>query len=210
MKLRFSRPANFWYNKKREGKAHDAPKISVLRFWKMLKWSFLATFFTLLCACAPFSKEIMRQVDPALTFAKVQQDPQPYIGKVVLWGGMIVETENRKDETILKVMRTELDYQKRPLNPDQSAGRFIVRYAGFLDPAIYRQGREITVAGEVAGKEALPIGGILYTYPVILAKEIRLWEKWVGTPYGYPPGFWGPYPYWYYRYPYWGYPLYYW
>jgi outer membrane lipoprotein len=176
----------------------------------MPKWPFLATFFTLLCACAPFSKEIMRQVDPTLTFAKVQQDPQPYVGKVVLWGGMIVETENRKDETLLKVVRTELDYQKRPLNLDRPAGRFIVRYAGFLDPAIYRQGREITVAGEVAGKEALPIGGIMYTYPVILAKEIYLWEKGVGTPYGYPPWFWAPYPSWYYRYPYWGYPLYYW
>ena len=177
----------------------------------MPKWFFFAAFLALLCTCAPFSREIMRQVDPALIFAKVQQDPQLYIGKIVLWGGVIIETENRKDETLLKVLRTELDYEKRPLNPDRSAGRFIVRYAGFLDPAIYKQGREITVAGEVAGKEAIPIGEIMYTYPVILAKEIRLWEKGVESPpYGYPPWFWGPYPYWYYRYPYWGYPLYYW
>jgi len=176
----------------------------------MSKWFFLAACFALLGGCAPFSKEIMRQVDPTLTFAKVQQDPQPYMGKIGLWGGLIVETENRKDETLLKVMRTELDYEKRPLNPDRSAGRFIIRYSGFLDPAIYRQGREITVAGEVAGKEALPIGGIMYTYPVILPKEIRLWEKGLGASYGYPPWFWAPYPYWYYRYPYWGYPLYYW
>jgi outer membrane lipoprotein len=179
----------------------------------MKRWFLFGTFFlaaSLLGACAPFSKDIMRRVDPTLTFAEIQKDPQRYLGKVVLWGGVIVEAENRKDETLLKVMRTELDYEKRPVNRDRSAGRFIVRAAGFLDPAIYGEGREITVAGEVVGKEVFPIGGIMYTYPVILAKEIRLWEKQVGVPYGYPPWFWGPYPYGYYRYPYWGYPLYYW
>ena len=179
----------------------------------MNRWVVLGIFFLvagLMGACAPFSQDIMRRVDPTLTFTEIQKDPQRYLGKVVLWGGVIVETENRKDETLFKVMRTELDYEKRPVNRDRSTGRFIVRAAGFLDPAIYREGREITVAGEVAGKEVLPIGGIMYTYPVISAKEIRLWEKGVGAPYGYSPWFWGPYPYGYYGYPYWGYPLYYW
>jgi outer membrane lipoprotein len=179
----------------------------------MKRWFIFGTFFlaaSLLGACAPFSKDIMRRVDPTLTFAEIQKDPQRYLGKVVLWGGVIVETENRKDETLLKVMRTELDYEKRPMNRDRSTGRFIVRAGGFLDPAIYREGREITAAGEVAGKEVLPIGGIMYTYPVILAKEIRLWEKQIAVPYDYPPWFWGPYPYGDYRYPYWGHPLYYW
>jgi outer membrane lipoprotein len=179
----------------------------------MKRWILSGTFLlaaSLVGACAPFSQDIMRRVDPALTFAETQKDPQRYLGKVVLWGGVIVETENRKDETLLKVMRTELDYEKRPVNRDRSAGRFIVRAAGFLDPAIYREGREITLVGEVAGKEVLPIGGIMYTYPVILAKELRLWERQAGVPYGYPPWFWGPYPYGYYRYPYWGYPPYYW
>jgi len=179
----------------------------------MKGWFLFGTFFlaaSLLGACAPFSQDIMRRVDPTLTFTEVQKDPQRYLGKVVLWGGVIVETENRKDETLFKVMQTELDFEKRPVNRDRSTGRFIVRAAGFLDPAIYVAGREITVAGEVAGKEGLPLGGITYTYPVILAKEIRLWEKQVAVPYGYSPWFWGPYPYGYYRYPYWGYPPYYW
>jgi outer membrane lipoprotein len=180
----------------------------------MKRWFLLAVLFLtaiLMATCAPFSKEIMRQVDPTLTFAEVQKDPQPYVGRILLWGGVIVEIENRKDETLLRVMRTELDYEKRPVNLDRSTGRFIVHYAGFLDPAIYKEGREITVVGEVAGKEVLPIGGIMYAYPVILAKEIRLWAKRLEVPYDSPPWFWAPYPpYWWYRYPYWGYPLYYW
>jgi outer membrane lipoprotein len=166
---------------------------------------------SLMGGCAPFSKEIMRQVDPTLTFAEVQKDPQPYVGKIVLWGGVIVGVENRKDETLLKVMRTGLDYEKRPVNLDRSTGRFIARYAGFLDPAIYKEGREITVVGEVVGKEFLSLGDTMYAYPVILAKEARLWERRVEIPYDYPPWFWAPYPpYWWYRYPYWGYPFYYW
>jgi len=179
----------------------------------MKRWFLLVVLFlaaSLMGACAPFSKEIMRQVDPTLKFAEIQKDPQPYAGKIVLWGGVIVEVDNRKDETILKVMRTELDNEKRPVSLDRSTGRFIVRHAGFLDPAIYREGREITVVGQVAGKEVLPIGGIMYAYPVILAKETRLWERRVEVPYGYPPWLGGPYPYRYNRYPYWGYPLYYW
>jgi outer membrane lipoprotein len=74
-----------------------------------------------------------------------------------------------------------------------------------------KEGREITVAGEIAGREALPLAGIQYTYPVILAKEIHLWENRppllslpllglspvlgaLRVPYGYP--YWRYRPYW--------------
>lgn len=163
----------------------------------------------LFLSCVPLSKEVLRQVDESLTFSGVQKDPQMFVGKTVLWGGVIVKITNRQDETILEVRQSELDVEKRPKNLDSSAGRFIVRQAGFLDPAIYKEGRQITVAGEIAGKETLPLGGIQYTYPVILAKEIHLWEKIDPRFYRYPywdyPPFWGPYgsPYWRYRPPYW-------
>lgn len=160
-------------------------------------------------SCAPLSKEVMRQVDEALTYPVVQKNPQNFLGKTVLWGGVIVRITNRQEETILEVRQSELDMEKRPKNLDSSAGRFIVRQAGFLDPVIYKQGREITIAGEIAGKETLPLGGIQYTYPVILAKEIHLWEKIDPRRYPHPywdsPFFWGPYgyPYWRYRPWYW-------
>ena len=167
----------------------------------------------ILVSCAPLSKEVMRQVDETLTYQTVQKNPQDFLGKTVLWGGVIVKTTTRQTETILEVRQSELDIEKRPKNLDSSAGRFIVRYDGFLDPVIYKEGREITVAGEIAGKESLPLGGIQYAYPVILAKEIHLWEKIDPLYYRYPhwdyPPYWGPYwypygyPYWRHRYPYW-------
>lgn len=48
-------------------------------------------------------------------------------------------------ETVMKVRQTELDIEKRPQTLDRSAGRFLVKSAGFLDPEIYKEGREITV-----------------------------------------------------------------
>jgi outer membrane lipoprotein len=159
----------------------------------------------ILSSCAPFSKEVMRQVDETLTYQAVQKNPRDFLGKTVLWGGVIVKTTNRQDETILEVRQSELDIEKRPKDPDSSAGRFIVRYAGFLDPAIYEGGRQVTVAGEIAGEETSPLGGVQYIYPVILAKEIHLWERMDPRYYRYPywdyPPYWGPYwyPYWRYR-----------
>jgi outer membrane lipoprotein len=150
----------------------------------------------------------MDQVDPTLDFRVVQKDPSAFQGKTVLWGGIIVETLNRADETLIKVRQTDLDYQTRPTNVDRSQGRFLILYGGFLDPAIYREGREITAAGEISGKEALPLGNFHYSYPVLKAKEIYLWE--IMIPYRpiYPPWYYSPYyPWWGYRpyepYPYW-------
>ena len=175
---------------------------------KRIKVLFFFLAAVLIFSCAPLSKEVMQQVDGTLTYQRVQKNPQDFLGKTVLWGGVIVKTTNRQDETVLEIRQSELDIEERPKNVDSSAGRFIVRQAGFLDPVIYKEGREITVAGEIAGKEVHPLGGIEYPYPVILAKEIHLWEKIDPRLYPYPYWdypFWGPYgyPYWRYRPWYW-------
>ena len=160
-------------------------------------------------SCAPLSGEILRQVDETLTYPVVRQDPDRYAGKMVLWGGVLVEIANKQEETDLKIRQTELDIEKRPKKLDHTAGRFIVRYPGFLDPAIYKPGREITVAGKVAGKEVLPLENIQYSYPVVAAEEIYLWE--IPDPVRpYYPYYWG-YPYWGpWGYPYRWYRPYYW
>jgi len=161
-----------------------------------------------IASCAPFSRTIMDQIDPNLSFSAVLKDPSAFVGKTVLWGGIIIETLNDPHETIIKVRQTDLDYQTRPANLDRSQGRFLVTYSEFLDPAIYKEGREITVAGQIRGEEVLPLGNSNYTYPVVAAKEIHLWE--IMIPYRplYPPWYYGPYyPWGWYRpygpYPYW-------
>ncbi|HPL62168.1 MAG TPA: Slp family lipoprotein [Syntrophales bacterium] len=158
---------------------------------------------TFLCSCAPFSREIIRQSDEVLTVRDVQQSPEKYAGRMVLWGGSILETINQKSETVLRILKFDLDMQKKPARSDKPEGRFEIRYPGFLDPAIYESGRLVTVAGKIEGISTAPLGEIKYGYPVVRAVEIRLWEKIDPAripPYWYDP-FWGPRPYWD-RYPY--------
>ena len=159
-------------------------------------------------SCAPFPQETMREVEKDIAFQDVLKDPGSFKGKVVIWGGVIIETVNRPDVTLIIVRQTELDFQKQPKDLDKSAGRFIVRHQGFLDPAIYSKDRELTVSGAIAGKEERVIGEHRYIYSVIDARDIRLWEKRLEVPYYYDPWygapypFWGPYPYGWRRHPY--------
>ncbi len=173
----------------------------------MKRWLILIFLLSeLFISCAPFSKEIMLKVDPTLTFRDVQKNPDAYAGRTVLWGGVIIETLNKQMETLIKVLETELDFQKRPISLDRSLGRFLVRQPGFLDPAIYKEGREITVAGEIVGKEVQPLGSSLHTYPVVAAKEIYLWERRQVYRPIYHPWYYDPYYFWWHRHPYWRYP----
>ena len=165
---------------------------------KIRLWGLIIVASVVCISCAPFSRDIMKQVDESIAVNDVQKNLEQFKGKKVLWGGVIIETENRSNETRILIMKTALDIEKRPVNRDLSEGRFILKQNDFLDPVIYAQGREITVVGEVVGKENLPLGKIRYDYPVVMAEHCVLWEK---------PGYYYPisYPYHYYYGPYWDY-----
>mgnify|MGYP001078022557 CR=1 FL=1 len=120
-----------------------------------MKRSLILALFSLILAtaCAPFPQNLMRDAQLAVSVSDVQKEPDRYRGEVVIWGGVVIDALNRRDETVLKVMQTDLDFQKRPTNTARSPGRFLVRCKGFLDPYIYSKGREITIAGVFIGKE---------------------------------------------------------
>jgi outer membrane lipoprotein len=132
---------------------------------------------SLLCAgCAPvISQGALKEVDQTLSFEQVLENPESYKGRIVLLGGDIIETQNFSDRTLLSVLQRPLGFNKKPKAEDVSRGRFIVYTLGFLDPAIYRRGRKITVVGSVMGRELRPLGEIEYSYPVIEKKELYLW-----------------------------------
>ncbi len=173
------------------------PKATCSRIAKVLA---PALFLVLFSGCAyPISQQYREQVRPDLTFPMVLKDPQAYVGSIVIWGGMIVTTLNRPGETEITVLETPLGYEEKPMAAEYTQGRFIVRTLIFLDPAVYREGRRITVAGEVIGQEKKTLGQMEYAYPVLKAKEIHLWSREVV--YAYPPDYdwWvggGYRPYW--------------
>jgi outer membrane lipoprotein len=136
-----------------------------------------ALLLTAGCAPPTISPATLQQVDQTITIDRLRQRPGSFIGKNVLLGGEIIQTRNTADMTTIMVLARHLDLNKMPLAGTGSGGRFIVRQPTFLDPAIYRPGRKITVAGIVAGENSLPLGEIIYRYPVIENRELYLWPE---------------------------------
>lgn len=151
------------------------PVIETMNASFKLKFLLSIASIFILSACAPvISDKSLREANLSVSFQELQKNPDAYLGKVVILGGVILSTTVKQGETLVEVLQQPLDRQYRPENRDVSYGRFIVVFQGFLDPAIYAPYRLITVAGEVTGKKVLPIREIQYTYPVLAAREHAL------------------------------------
>jgi outer membrane lipoprotein len=128
--------------------------------------------------CAPaLSGRIRDQAKPAIQFSVLQKSVENYEGRVVIYGGHILDTANKPDGTVLTILQAPLDSKNEPVSPDLSKGRFLVMTDKFLDPEIYSKGRKITVGGKVAGSRSRKVGNRMYEYPVIEAQELHLWRK---------------------------------
>jgi len=166
--------------------------------------------FVLLSGCAPISKELRSRTDTALSFSEVLQNPETYRGKIVIWGGEIIEAINQKDgTTLIEVLQRPLDWMEAPKGREASGGRFLILVEKYLDPYIFRRGREITVAGEILGEKRRLIGEMEYRYRFVLSRQIYLWREpcyaYLRPYYPYYP--WRYYgPWWYYDPCWWGYP----
>lgn len=161
---------------------------------------------TALAGCASYLPDAIRKAPSKdISVAQVRRDIAAYKGQYARWGGTIASAENLKDATLLEIVARDLDSDGRPRDTDASQGRFIARVSGFLDPTVYAEGREITVAGTIEGSLVRKIGEYEYTYPVLNAAATHLWPQRVR----YPPGYYYYDPFWPYPpYP-WGYPYYY-
>lgn len=181
----------------------------------MKKSGRLLAFLVLLLAvsgCAHvISPEMRQRAAKEPPFSSVLSNPENYVGQTVILGGIIIDAVNEPDNTTtLKVLETPLDYSGFPQDEESTQGRFMAKVSRYLDKEVYKKGRRITLAGEVAGKEVQPLGDTQYTYPVISVKELHLWKRIPSYgPYVYDYWYWGGYPYPYhlpYHYYYFSYP----
>lgn len=130
-----------------------------------------------LAACTQaIPRETLKMADPHLTFQMLIKDPEQHQGKNILTGGQILGTSTLKGETWLEVLQKPLDWQHKPKDTDESFGRFLLRFEGFADPAIYTAGKLITVVGEVRGKKVQPLKDMDYVYPVLTPRDHHLWR----------------------------------
>ena len=111
----------------------------------------------------------------------------------VRWGGQIVETQPREQQTCFFVLASPLDSQARPQSGEEGLGRFVACKQGFYDPEVFAKGREITVTGTLDGTVQHKIGEFDYTYPRVAANNVYLWPKrplYIERPDPWGP--WGP------------------
>jgi outer membrane lipoprotein len=138
---------------------------------------YLPVLVALLAGCASTPEFDTSQVDASLTPQRVITEPEASRGKVALWGGTILDTQNLRDSTRIEVLAYPLDGSKQPKLENKPLGRFIIQHAGFLEPTTYAQGRQLTVLGSVSGQQSGKVGETSYSYPVISGRQLHLWPQ---------------------------------
>lgn len=99
------------------------------------------------------------------------------IGKVVSWGGQVIETRNLETFTELEILGYPLDPCGRPVTQGQPLGRFLVRHHGYLEPMDYRAGRQVTVTGRITEVTEGQVGDTRLRFPILQESVIRLWPQ---------------------------------
>lgn len=136
----------------------------------------------------------LASADRTISYAAIGKNAEVLAGRYVLIGGIIAANRSSGDLVQLEVVQLELLSNGVPDESAPSSGRFLVVSGELLDPLIYRPGNLITVIGEIKGQQIQKLDGSDYRYPLISAKELRMFPASdpaaavPGHPYQYPPG----------------------
>ncbi len=126
---------------------------------------------SVLSACASIPAPLAGDYAPFLP----NQATERSVGAQVRWGGHIVDTQPLANRTCVEILARDLDREFRPMPGDVNHGRFLACRAGFQDPAVFANGREVTIIGSIEGFSEGEIGEFIYRYPRLDAEVIYLW-----------------------------------
>ncbi|MFZ5635208.1 MAG: Slp/YeaY family lipoprotein [Pseudomonadota bacterium] len=133
----------------------------------------IAVLAAALAGCATQAKPLRGEFAPITPHQATVEDST---GSIVRWGGRIVRTEPLADRTCFEVLSTRLDASGRPYwAADDTRGRFIACRAGFYDPALFTDKREVTFTGRIDGYANRKIGEYDYRFPRMAADVVYLW-----------------------------------
>jgi outer membrane lipoprotein len=159
---------------------------------------FLIIIVFIFSSCAPVLRgDLMQRGSLDVNLSEMRDNPGFHKGKLYILGGIIAKTTATEEGAIIQAVYIPVNSRGYLKDVRQTYGRFMAIYPGiFLDPLIFREKREITLAGEFVGTREGKIDEMGYTFPLFEIKELYLWEE--RKEYYYVD----PYPYWYYPYPY--------
>lgn len=93
----------------------------------------------------------------------------------VVWGGVIVDSQNLQHYTQLEVLAYPLRRQLQPDTSKTSIGRFILRHTDYLETEDFAPGRKLTVVGTVQRLSRHTIGDASVDVPMLQSEELHLW-----------------------------------
>jgi outer membrane lipoprotein len=143
----------------------------------------LLLIFGFVFGCAPVvSTELKAGADTSLSFKEVQENPEIYKGKIVFWGGEIIQLlPQQNGTTLIEVLEWPLDWSGKPRKTVEFLGRFVISAKEPLDTSLYKRGNRITIAGEIQGQiegsKMRELTDSTYRYPVLLEKKMHVWKR---------------------------------
>ncbi|MCB1865264.1 MAG: Slp/YeaY family lipoprotein [Chromatiales bacterium] len=163
---------------------------------------FAPALLALVGGCATAPPELGETPTDALELAAARAAPERFAGRAARWGGEILGVETLATRTRFEVLALPLHETGEPVPDSAGEGRFVAYVDGFLDPAVYRPGRDLTLIGAFSQIEHGQVGEHSYAYPVLIASRHYLWPEeprhyardvdvHIGVGYGfYPFYFW--------------------
>lgn len=142
----------------------------------------IIAFALLLTGCA--GTQCLSPVgDPAITPAVAALSAE-HSGRVVQWGGVVVEARNLEDRTEIEVLGYPLDSCGRPMTGAEAVGRFIILRPGYLETAGYSAQSRVSASGRLTGIREGRLGDVSYSFPLLEGFQVRRWP--VERAGGYP------------------------
>ncbi|WP_447976632.1 Slp family lipoprotein [Candidatus Nitrospira bockiana] len=157
-----------------------------------LTFSLAGVVFFTACATSPpvIPEALESQIDRTVTFTEVLTAPGDYIGRLVAFGGEILNAKRTQEATVLEILQLPLDDWEPASDRAGSQGRFLALNRAFLDPATLPPKTRVTVVGEVTGSSVRALDGTDYTYPQVDVRHIHVWPD-EPLMYGRPRPSWG-------------------
>ncbi len=132
------------------------------------------------CATPVIRKDLLDQSQKNVPPGQIISNPSPYMGKLFVLGGLIVSTSLVEEGSMIEVVYLPVNSKGSIQQTDRSEGRFLAFYPkekGVLDPLVYRQGRQITLAGVLVDLRNGTIGQMNYVFPVFRIEQLYLWDE---------------------------------
>jgi outer membrane lipoprotein len=129
--------------------------------------------FIVACSSAPATIQHAPHAD--LQLKQVSPNVDAYMGEAVRWGGKIIDVKNEQSYSQIQLVQFPLNRYGRPVESNESQGRFLVRSNEFLDPEIFTNGSMLTVYGKITDKATLKVDQKTLTLPVIDIIDSQRW-----------------------------------